>query len=227
MVQAEIIVVGTRPLLQHAFGEDAIPLEKREREGVAGNDPGEWRRSMLVTDEGQLYIRNDYVFGCLRDASARTKKGRGSIQKDIEATLQVDPAIILLNVSLPDGDPTRDPTKPVYIDVRGVVNKATGGRNVRYRLAAAPGWKCRFILTWDKTVVSRDQMRAVLNDAGTYGGLGDGLRIGMGRFRVTSYKELTGAEEEVAEGTVGQEKGDRLATRRNGLRPVQKAAQAD
>jgi hypothetical protein len=81
IVRARVTIRGTRPLLQHAFGEDAIPVEKREKTGVAGNDPTEWKRTCLVTTDGELYIRGDMVFSCLRDASVHTKSGKGSIQK--------------------------------------------------------------------------------------------------------------------------------------------------
>lgn len=227
IVRAEVHIIGTRPLLQHAFGPDAIPLEKAERSGVAGNDPEEWKRSMLVTGTGKLYIRNTYVFGCLRKGSSRTKKGRGSIQPDVEATLEVEPATILLNVSMPKGDLTRDPTEPVYIDVQGVVNRATKGRNVRYRLAASPGWKCSFIMQWDKTVVSREQMQAVLRDAGTYGGIGDGLKIGCGRFSVVSYKELDDAEDEAPARTVEHPAGESVGTGRPKVRSLHENGEVD
>lgn len=41
ILNATVSIKGIRPLLWHAFGPDAIPLEKREKTGVAGNDPEE------------------------------------------------------------------------------------------------------------------------------------------------------------------------------------------
>lgn len=165
--------------------------------------------------------------GSLRDASYRTKRGRSSIQKDVEATLEVEPMTILFDRFLPEGEPTRDPTKPVYLDVRGVVNKNTGSRNVRYRLAMSPDWRCTFTLCWDKTVVSRQQMEAVLRDAGTFHGLGDGLRIGFGRFAVASYEELSNAEEATAEGVVEPPAGDRVEKGQRRVRTVPAGAETD
>ncbi|RYF33251.1 MAG: hypothetical protein EOO38_30315, partial [Cytophagaceae bacterium] len=43
-------VIGTRPLLWHAFTDAAIPLEKQERTGVAGNDTEEWKKTVLITN---------------------------------------------------------------------------------------------------------------------------------------------------------------------------------
>jgi hypothetical protein len=191
IVRARVQIVGKRPLLQHQFGPESIALEKLEKDGVAGNSPEEWRKTCLVTPKGQLYIRGTYVFGAFRDGSKHTKKGKGSIAPMVAATLQIEEEIVLLDRWLPKkGDPTTDKTQPVYIDVSGVRNPTTKAHNVRYRLATAPGWKATFTLIWDKTLVSRDQMRAVANDAGTLVGLADGRTAGFGRFDVVSFEVL-------------------------------------
>ena len=76
--------------------------------------------------------------------------------------------------------------EPVYLDVRSVRNPSTRGRNVRYRVAASPGWKTSFSISWDDTLLNENEMRAVLIDAGRFVGLGDGRSIGLGRFDVLS-----------------------------------------
>lgn len=199
MVKARIEISGTRPLLQHKFGPEALPLEKGERTGVAGNDPEEWRRTCMVTKDGQLYVAGTYVFGMLRDAAKHTRKGKGSIQAMVAATLQVEDDRVMIDRFMPDWSgsildtpaPAADPAEPVYIDVAGVRNPSTKARNVRYRLATSAGWKAAFTVMWDKTIVSRDQMRAVLNDAGTLVGLADGRSVGYGRFTVVNFAELS------------------------------------
>lgn len=226
MVKAKVSVRGTRPLLQHAFGPESIPLESQERAGVAGNDPGEWKKTCLVTDEGQLYILGTYVFGCLRNGAKHVKKGRGSLQPLVGATLQVLTPMILLNRWKPkEGDPPYDRTgggsgAEVYIDVCGVKNPQTKARNIRYRLATAPGWECTFEIAWDKTVVSRDVMRLVLNRASTLAGLGDGISVGNGRFEVLSYEEVSDAEETAAVGNLEEPPKNRVAPRQKKMPKV-------
>jgi hypothetical protein len=190
LIRATVVIRGTRPLLQHKFGPEALPLEKGERTGVAGNDPEEWKKTCMVTPEGQLYIRGTYIFGAVRDGARHTKKGKGSIQALVAATLQVEEEQVLLDRWLPGGDPPCDPGKPVYIDVCGVRNPSTKARNVRYRLSASAGWVMSFTLVWDKTVVSREQMRAVLTDTGTLVGVADGRSVGYGRFEVLGFEVL-------------------------------------
>ncbi len=226
MVRVRVSIRGTRPLLQHAFGPETIPLEKQEKEGVAGNDPGEWKRSCMVTADGQLYVRGDYVFSCLRDAAKHTKKGKGSLQAPLAATLQVEDTAILLNRWMPkEGDPKHnDFTAEVYVDVRGVRNPSTKGRNVRYRLAASPGWECTFTLCWDKTIVARPQMQAILNDASVLTGLGDGRAVGNGRFDVVAFEELTDAEETTAEGSMASAPVNRVGKGRKEMQALPNGA---
>jgi len=228
IVRASVTIRGTRPLLQHAFTEACIPLEKAEREGVAGNDPGEWKKTCMVTEDGQLHITDANVFGCLVWAAKYTKKGRGTIQPLVAATLQVEESVILLNRRMPkQGDPPRDRKAPVYIDVCGVKNPATKARNIRYRLAASAGWECSFTIRWDKTVVGRQQMQAVLNDASNLVGLCDGRGIGNGRFEVISFEVEDDAEEATTAGSVEGLATDRVAAGRKKVRPVQDAAVVD
>jgi len=194
ILTAQVSIRGTRPLFWHVFGPESLPLEKQERAGVAGNNPEEWRKTVLFTKEGQLYLRPDYVFSCLRDAARYTKKGRGSIMKYVAATLQVTDDRILIvdrfipnfNGGLPKEMPT-DPDLPVYLDIRGVRNPSTKARNVRYRVTCSPGWETSFNLLWDCTIVDRGQMQAVTIDAGRLVGLADGRSIGMGRFDVVEF----------------------------------------
>ena len=184
MITARVQIEGVRAILWHHFGPDALPLEKRERTGVAGNDPEEWRRTVLMTPERQLYLDPSYIFGCLRDAARYTRKGKGSIQPALTATLQIVDDRILVDRFVPEEPLPTDPTALVYMDIRSVRNPSTKARNVRYRVAAAPGWTTQFTLLWDRTIVSQTEMRAVLHDAGQLVGLGDGRSIGYGRFTI-------------------------------------------
>lgn len=186
ILMASITIAGVRPILWHAFTPDAIPLVKGERSGVAGNDPEEWKRTVLTTTDGQLYLPQTAVFGCLREAARYTRRGRGSIQGALAATLQVATERVLIDRYLP-APITTDPTQPIYLDIRSVRNPATKARNVRYRVTASAGWGAEFSVLWDKTVVSRGELEAVLRDAGRLVGLGNARTIGYGRFAVNAF----------------------------------------
>jgi hypothetical protein len=200
IVKANVTIKGVRPILFHHFGEDALPLEKQERTGVAGNDPEEWRKTALVTKDGQLYVEPTYIFATLRDGAKYTKKGKGSIQSAVSATLQVLDERVLIDrhfPNFPNGHafdvktaepPPRETDAPVFLDVRGVRNPSTKGRNLRYRVAASSGWLTSFTIIFDKTIVSRNEMEAVLRDAGVLVGIADGRSVGFGRFTVEKFE---------------------------------------
>lgn len=188
-LQAEVLIRGIRPLLWNHLQPSESFGKRRERGGTAGNDPTEWQRNVLITDDRQLYLLPTHIFGCLRDAAKYTKRGRSSLISPIASTLQVQDRRILTNRYLPE-EPVRaseEIEQEVYIFISVVKNLATRGRNIRYRVAAAPGWQCSFTLRWDKTIVSRQEMEAVTIDAGKLVGLADGRSIGYGRFEVMQF----------------------------------------
>ena len=191
MLSASIEIVGIRPLLFNRFGPDAIPLTKSERTGVAGNDPEEWERRVCWNGKRQLFLDGPAAFACIRDGARFVKKGRGTIQSSVVATLQVNEETILINRFLPKGDPSAKNTDPVFVDVRGVKMKS-GSWNVRYHLASSKGWRTQFHLLWDKTIISRNELHEACISAGRFVGIGDGRKLGFGRFDVSKF-EVTNA----------------------------------
>lgn len=189
IVTALVQIKGVRPLLWHHFGINTLSLSKKEKRGVAGNDPDEWKESLLVADDKTLYIENAYIFACIRDGARYTKHGISTMQSSVSATLQVLDDRILSNRKLP-AEISTDPTKEVYLDIRSVKNPATKGRNIRYRVASSPGWKFNFNISFDKTIVGKSEMQAIINDAGRFCGIGDGRSIGFGRFEVENFKVI-------------------------------------
>ena len=207
ILRAKVSIVGTRVLLIHKFGPEALPLEKQEMSGVPGNNPDEWRKTMMLTKDGQLYVDPSYMFSSIRDGAKYTKRGRGTIQSNVAATLQVADDRVLIDrwiPGFPNGSicdpasmemPPTDDSELVYLDVRGIRNPSTKSRNVRYRLACSKGWRCSFTIEWDRTIVDRNQMQAVLIDAGKLSGIGDGRSIGYGRYMVAAFEIIPNAEE--------------------------------
>ena len=202
ILSAKVQIKGRRQLFGHRFGPDAIPLEKKERTGVAGNDPEEWRKTVMVTKDGQLFMEPTYAFATIREGAKYVKKGKGSIQPSMIATLQIVDNRILVDRYMPgypnckaydvskENPPKEDAEEPVYLDIRMVRNPQTKAANIRYRIVASPGWTCEFTIEWDKTIVSRGEMEATLIDAGKLVGIGNGRKIGMGRFEVVSFEVI-------------------------------------
>jgi hypothetical protein len=117
------------------------------------------------------------------------------LQSDVIGTLQVCEERILLDRFLPEGEVGTDSAAPVYCDARGVRMKASGAWNVRYRLAASKPWRTAFQVVWDKTILNRTQLHSICIDAGRYVGIGDGRKIGFGRFQMVKF-EVNDADDE-------------------------------
>jgi hypothetical protein len=186
-LNAEVTIVGTRSILWHRFGPEVLSCERKEKSGIAGNNPEEWKTTVLITENNQLYIEPSYIFACLREGSRYTKRGRSSLQPIIAATLQVLDKIILINRFLPENI-TTDPNNPVYLDIRSVKNPITKARNLRYRVCASPGWMTKFNIAWDKTLLSKPEMESIIIDSGMFSGLGDARNIGFGRYEMRDFK---------------------------------------
>src|SRR4051794_1006551 len=101
VVKAQVKIIGKRPLLWHHFGPDALPLEKKARTGVAGNNPDEWRTTVLATQDHQLYLEPSYFFGCFRNGAKYPRRGKGSLQSAVASTLQVTDHRVLIDRWLP------------------------------------------------------------------------------------------------------------------------------
>lgn len=193
--KAEVIVRGTRPFLWHAFTEEALSTSRKAKGGVAGNDPTEWKKTVLATEKGLLYIKPSYVFGSLKNGATFVKVGRGTISKKVAATLIVLDDIIYMKTEdgdhlflPPEKELDRDSSKSVYLDVTSVVNPNTKGRNLRYRIAAKVPWFLTFNIQWDATVVSEIQMQETCESAGVFSGLGDGRGVGNGRYEIENFE---------------------------------------
>jgi len=188
--RANLVLEGIRPMLINAFFVDALSTKKKEKTGSAGNDPEEWKRTIHVrTSDNQLYLPENYFYSCFCYGAKHIKSGRGSIQPKMASTLLINEDKIFLNRFVPDDwGLTQDSEEPVYLDVRGVKNPTTRGKNARYRVALRKDWSCSLSICWDSSIISIGEMESSILHAGAYVGLGDGRNIGFGRFAVSCFE---------------------------------------
>jgi len=192
MKNVHVKVTGTRPILFHAFNVEIVTSLSKVKEGSAGNSPEEWKKTVLEKN-GQLFLPGSYWSACLREGSKHTKAGRGTIQKTFMCAVTMKTEIALINRHLPDGWKqmtaetfSKDSNDPVYLDIRGVMNPNTKGRNVRYRIALSPGWKTEFEFSFDDMIISPSQVKKIVEDSGKMVGIADGRTMNYGRFKVDS-----------------------------------------
>lgn len=191
-VTAKVLIRGNRPILFHAFREEVLTQTKKVRSGSQGNDPNEWKQTVKMDDKRQLYVSHLDLFAMLKNAGRFTKIGRGTIKDLVGATLQVvGKTFPLIDRFVPiEEEIDRNENKPVFLHVCSVKNPATKGRNLRYRVAAKEGWEIEFKILWDESILSRELMKGVIEDAGILEGFMDGRNIGYGRFEMISFDIL-------------------------------------
>lgn len=195
-ISAKVSIEGIKPMLFNTFVTEILLDPKKSRSGTCANDPSEWKLTVLMDEKRRLYILDTYIIRSVTEGGKEIKSGRGNISKKVASYLEaagceenpIPGKIFLDGLVVPsDENLTTTVTEPVYLDVRSVVNPATKGRNVRYRIAAKAGWKISFILTWNDSLVSVANMKLCVESAGLFQGLGDGRKIGYGRFNMTSF----------------------------------------
>ncbi|WP_129691311.1 hypothetical protein [Gottfriedia acidiceleris] len=184
-LRARIKIRGTRPLLYNNMRLDAISPFRKEKSGVPGNNPEEWKDTYLATSSDQLYLKPDYLFSTIRAGAKHTKRGLGSLEPNVSATLQIIDDVILLNRYISVNSIDDDHSKDVYIDIRPVTRNKV--KNIRYRLAVGTGWEAEFQIAWESTLVAREQMHSICIDAGLFAGIGDARKLGYGRFEICSF----------------------------------------
>lgn len=197
MKTIEFKITGKTALLFNKFDIEIVSNKSsRVKTGSAGNDPEEWR-TKVICEGKRLYIPNNYVFSCLGEGGTYVKEGRGTLKKKLMSCLLVNQEKFFLNYELPKeineiqtSELPRDSSHNVYLDIRSVTNPMTKGRNIRYRIALAPGWVTTIQAEWDDTVISRDSIKQVIEAAGKFVGLSDGRTRGFGRFLCDDIKIL-------------------------------------
>ena len=191
LTKAQITIIGTKPILFCTFPVDTLSSSK-SKEGGTGSNKEEWKKTVLMMPNRQLYVNSSYIIKSITEGAKLIKEGRGSISKKVGASLTgADDKILITNRFVPEEDKlTSLDQDDVYIDMRSVVNPMTKGRNIRYRIAAKAGWELTTTLIWHPRLASSDQIKESAINAGLMEGIGDGRKIGFGRFEVKEFKVL-------------------------------------
>jgi hypothetical protein len=193
MKGATFTIKGLKPFLFHKFNIEAVTNTKKPKEGSSGNNPSEWKDTVF-TEGRRLYIPSFYMQTAITAGGKFVKIGRGTVSKQICSALNILDERLYFNRELPKPiedmtaeDLGTDSSKPIYIDIRGVSNPNTKGKNIRYRVALNPGWELTANIEWDDTIISTDQMKASIEALGKLVGLSNGRTIGYGRFEVKEF----------------------------------------
>ena len=172
MIQCTI--KGIAPLLMHAY--PLVPIEALEKKSI--EEQAEYA-AYRDPDTGQLYLPGVAFQRSLVAAAVYSKgKGRASLQKQVAACVLITPERAGLGV------------ERYTIDTRPVVIPATKGRVLRHR-PRLDAWGAAFEIEFDDTLLTEEQLRRVVDDAGARVGLLDfrpERKGSFGRFIVVGWE---------------------------------------
>ena len=180
---------GIRPLIMHnglmadPRNPFVIAIKKITSKGTKkltesdyeDRDRLEWEAGLYWDDEIGLNIPSDNIERCIQHGAQKSRMG-----KDIQAAVFCSDAIIPIEY---DGPKNKDKmyADPRFTNRRGVaIQKA---RIIRVRPQIPTGWRIKFTLEYDDSVVNGKAIIKAMEDAGALVGLGD-WRPKFGRFTV-------------------------------------------
>jgi len=176
MRQIKVTIQGTTPLLMNRFTDANAEAVKKGSTAVIqarqNKDPRDRAAEKLYQDEnGVIHVPGTNIFRAIIDAGVFVKNGKSKLTTQKTSLIPAGVSIVELTCPLthPEG---RDPQWEV--DERSVVIPSTGGRVMAYR-PRFNRWQVSFTVEFDDGMFAPEQIRDLVDYAGT--------RIGLCDFR--------------------------------------------
>lgn len=161
------------PLLMHALPQE--PQEKIRDTGKEFDPKEEAEKGLYRDKEGRIYFPSRWIKGCLESAAKGVRKGRVDLRSKVIQGVSISPTFIY-------------PTKlsDYVIDQQYV---RLQGRNLILRSRPRfDEWEIEFEINFDEEIISANDIQKLLERGGRFIGIGDGRKIGYGRFRVIEFE---------------------------------------
>lgn len=190
--QATVEIEGIRPLLMHnprglnhhdpltqaqteLTGKRKKTLQDHEQ--IARN---EWELGLYLDEQLGPYVPGPLLWRTIVAGARLTKSGKDVERGVLDLTSQDLPLLY---------KGPRDMkglwANPEYRDTRPA---KVAGRGITRTRPRFPQWKLKAVFMFDPSMVNPHELHAFIEAAGRFEGLGDGRRIGFGRFIVESFK---------------------------------------
>ncbi len=179
--EVEFEVEGVRPYLFHRYDAETAPDPSAPAKRGAKKAPDP--ETMVILNEAKELCTTSEGFRLSIVAASKFEKdprgGRASAQKVYEAALS--PATELCSFGVTGWD---------YLDSRRA--RIQSQFITRVRPALQPGWRaiCRMQCAMPDLIPTQ-RLNYTLTQAGRFEGVGDGRRLGFGRFQVVRFEVLS------------------------------------
>lgn len=194
MKKYEVTLTSVTPYMQHRMDDvklsewEKLKHKVIERDDVAKEDATRAEfHAYRDKQTGSCYIPAEHLKGALIGAGGMVKSKVGARSKSMKTIVAAMFFVSPEKVSLPDYDD---------IDKRSAVNKNVKARVITIRPKWTK-WTATFTLLVDEDSITKDTIKAVLEYAGKYIGIGSFRPTNngeFGRFEVAGLKELDPAK---------------------------------
>jgi hypothetical protein len=161
------------PLLMHALPKEA-PREMRDTGKEF--DPKEEVENALYKDrEGKIYFPSKWIKGCLESAAKGVKKGTVNLRSKIIQAVSIYPPQIY-------------PTKLSDYEIDQQYVRIQGRNLILRSRPRFDEWEIEFEINFDEEIISANDIKKLLERGGRFIGIGDGRKIGYGRFKIEKFE---------------------------------------
>jgi hypothetical protein len=183
----KVPIVGTSPLIMHAFSQKIIGEMEAKQQGKAKsakhairNPEEEYEASKHISEDGKI----GFPAGGIKKCIVRGAKAVGLTMTDVRAGLFVEPDCVRKNLVLINGEPEM---------VKDPVRVGNGSADIRYRPYFYE-WSAVLTITYNEGLISLDQVFQAIYAGGFGTGLGDWRPEkdgNNGRFTLQDMKPLS------------------------------------
>jgi hypothetical protein len=173
MKTIKVKLVNIGPLLMHALPQEP---ENKMRDTGKEFDPREEAEKGLYKDkEGRIYFPSKWIKGCIESAAKGVKKGTVNLRSKVIQAVSIYPPIIY-------------PTKLSDYELDQQYVRLQGRNLILRSRPRFDKWEIDFEINFDEEIISANDIQKLLERGGRFIGIGDGRKIGYGRFKIEKFE---------------------------------------
>lgn len=177
MYTVQVRIKGVTPLLMNKFVEKEANPQKR---GEEEDTPELAKEKVYRNDKGEIIVPAEMILRAMDKVSSEYK---------IEGMKKTTAKSLLPGNIFIEPEGIKIEPQNFVVDKRTVVIPATRGRVIRYR-PKFPEWKLEFKIHIFDDRIKPEILQHILSEAGRRAGIGDGRKIGFGRFVIEQFSKI-------------------------------------
>lgn len=173
-MKAHVKIVGKAPLLMNRRPMEDADTDKVKKKGETIDPKEDAEKKAYLDPNIGYYVPSGMIEASLREAGKNIKKGRGSMRKTVESSVFSEQEKIPLNRKDYDA-----------IDKRFGTHPSTGNGILISRIRF-DRWQLEFDLNFNETRVDEKTLKAIIEEAGAFNGIGS-YKPKFGRFDLVEF----------------------------------------